>query len=63
MRSNWIMKSVLADQSRQALIDAARRMTPAERLKAFFEHSRLMVKLQEAGKRFRQFLRSPGRAK
>ena len=50
------MKSSLAEQNRQALIKAARRMSLGERLKAFLEHSRLMYQLREAGIRYRSRL-------
>jgi hypothetical protein len=47
------MKSKLANAAEQQLIDAAKRMTPAQRLRAFIEHSRRMVQLQQAGKELR----------
>ena len=34
---------------RQGLIDQYRKMTPAERVHAFIEHSKLMKAIQEAG--------------
>ena len=49
-------KSRLAQDLQQALIDQARRMRPEERLKAFVEHSRLMVLLMQAGRRRRALL-------
>jgi len=48
------MESALARQSHNELIEAAKRMTPAQRLKAFVTHSRLMFKLQKAGINFRK---------
>jgi len=49
-------KSRLSQDLQQALIDQARRMRPEERLKAFIEHSRLMVLLMQAGRRRRTLL-------
>jgi hypothetical protein len=45
------MDSALAKEAREKLIESARRMTLAQRLKAFVEHSRLMIRLREAGRR------------
>jgi len=47
------MEFSITSQKRQAMVDAARHMTPLERLKAFLAHSRLMAKLHAAGARFR----------
>ena len=47
------MESALAAQAKEALIDAARLMTPAERLQAFANHSELMMELYLAGQRER----------
>jgi hypothetical protein len=44
------MKSRLAELAEQQLIEAARRMTPEQRLGAFIEHSKRMVQLQRAGR-------------
>jgi hypothetical protein len=43
------MESENARFLRQGLIDRYRKMTPAERLEAFIEHSKLMKKLRDAG--------------
>ena len=53
------MESALARQSHQDLIEAAKKMTPAQRLKAFVTHSHLLIKLQEAGAHFRQLKGKP----
>jgi len=45
--------SALARQGQEALVDAARRMSPEERLNAFLEHSQLMAALYLAGRAFR----------
>jgi hypothetical protein len=44
------MKSKLAEAAEQQLIEAAKRMTHEQRLRAFIELSRRMVELQQAGK-------------
>lgn len=44
------MKSKLADYAEQQLIEAVKRMTHAQRLRAFMEHSKRRVQLQRAGK-------------
>jgi len=44
------MESKLANYAEQQLIEAARRMTREQRLRAFMEHSKRMVQLQRAGK-------------
>lgn len=43
------MESKNADFLRQGVIDRCRRMTPAQRVKAFLEHSRLMKAIRKAG--------------
>lgn len=47
------MKSKLAEAAEQQLIDAAKRMTREQRLRAFILHSKRMVQLQRAGKELR----------
>jgi hypothetical protein len=47
------MESKLANYAEQQLIEAARRMTREQRLRAFMEHSKRMVQLQRAGKAVR----------
>jgi hypothetical protein len=47
------MESKLADYAEQQLIEAAKRMTHEQRLRAFIEHSKRMVRLQRAGKALR----------
>jgi len=48
-----IMESKLAQYAEQQLIEAAKRMTPEQRLRAYLEHSRRMSSLQRAGKAMR----------
>jgi hypothetical protein len=55
-----IVESKLANQSRQALLEAAKRMTPEERLRAFIRHNKLVTQLAEAGKRARVKARGGG---
>ena len=52
------MKSRIADQLRDELTEMAKAMTPLQRLKAFVEHSRLLVQIHLAGQRYRQTLRN-----
>jgi hypothetical protein len=47
------MESKLAEYAEQQLIEAAKRMTREQRLRAFIEHSKRMVQLQRAGKAVR----------
>lgn len=42
-------RSKLADAARQSLIESESRLTPAQRLEAFLEHSELLCALHEAG--------------
>ena len=42
-------RSGLADAARASLIERARRLTPEQRLAAFFEHTRLVSALHQAG--------------
>ena len=53
MKRGRRLKSSLANDLQQDLIEQARRMLPEERLRAFAEHSRLMVLLMHAGRRYR----------
>gem|GEM_PF-4421552 len=39
---------------KEEMRDDQRKMTPQERLRAFVNHSRLMVQLSEAGERYRR---------
>ena len=45
------MKSALAQQAEQRLIELAKQLTPEQRLAAFIEHCRLMVALRLAGEK------------
>ncbi len=47
------MKSDILRQEHKALISAAKAMTPQERLVAFVNHSALISRFYEAGKKFR----------
>jgi hypothetical protein len=47
------MKSRVAEQAEQALLETMRRLTPEERLNAFLEHCQLMMSLHRAGERQR----------
>jgi len=47
------MYSKLADDSRKALIAAAKRLTREERLRAFARHSKLVTQLHHAARRAR----------
>ena len=49
-----VMESKLAKLSRQNLVDAMRRLTPEQRLKACVTHSQLLLQLHAAGKRLRE---------
>jgi hypothetical protein len=44
------MKSKLASQAKAALLVAAQKLTPEERLNAFLQHCRLMMELQRGGR-------------
>jgi hypothetical protein len=58
------MDSKNANFLRQGVMDRCRRMTPAQRVKAFLEHSRLMKAVRKAGESRRKNLtaRKPDRA-
>jgi len=53
MTTDGQSKSRLNDELRDALMDQIQRMLPEERLRAFVEHSQLMVQLMHAGRRYR----------
>jgi predicted XRE-type DNA-binding protein len=42
--------SKLANEARESLLDAERRLTPAQRLEAFLEHNQLLGSLHQAGR-------------
>jgi predicted XRE-type DNA-binding protein len=46
-------KSKLAQSARDALIDAARKLTPEQRLNAMLEHTQLVSELHAAGQKMR----------
>ncbi len=48
------MESKNAQFLRQGVIDRCRRMTPAQRVRMFIEHSKLMRKVKDAGERDRR---------
>jgi hypothetical protein len=48
------MKSALADYAEQQLIEAARKLTPEQRLVAYMEQYRLVAELYFAGVQLRQ---------
>jgi hypothetical protein len=52
------MHSPLARQSEQALIDAAKCLSPEQRLNAFLTHSRLMLELFREGEKIRERMRA-----
>jgi hypothetical protein len=47
------MDSRLAEQAEQALVEAAQRLTPEQRLAAFVAHARLVDVLRRAGEQIR----------
>jgi hypothetical protein len=55
-----IMDSKLANESRKALIESAKRLTREERLRTFVRHSKLVTDLAEASRRARAKSRSGG---
>lgn len=61
-RYRRFMKSRLAQRSEQALIEAAQRLTPEQRLAAFVTHCRLVNALQRAGEQARKSKSTPPRA-
>jgi hypothetical protein len=52
------MESKNAQFLRQGMIDRCRKMTPAERVKAFIDHSKRMKSLATAGEARRKSLRA-----
>lgn len=50
------MQSRNARLLKRSLLEETRRMTPAERVRAFIEHSRVLIKIKEAGEARRQLL-------
>ncbi len=48
------MESKLADHAEQQLIEAARRLSPAQRLTAFVEHCRLVQALHRSANQVRE---------
>ena len=54
------VESKLANQSRKALLEAAKRLTREERLHTFVRHSKLVTDLAEAGRRARAKARGDG---
>jgi hypothetical protein len=48
------MRSKLAEQSCKSLQEALARLTPEQRLEAFFRHSKAMIELKEAGEKLRR---------
>jgi hypothetical protein len=47
------MKSRIAEQAEQALLESMRRLTREERLNAFLQHCQLMMSLYQVGERQR----------
>ncbi|MBI3319095.1 MAG: hypothetical protein HYZ89_00690 [Candidatus Omnitrophica bacterium] len=52
-------KSKILQQDRDNLVLLSKRMTPEERLVAFFHHSRLIRQLYQAGLSYRSAVRPP----
>jgi len=48
------MESKNARFLRQGMVESCRKMTPAQRVRAFIDHSRMMKKIFEAGERRRK---------
>ena len=53
------MESKLANEAKLALLMAARRLTPEQRLNAFLAHCQLMMELYAAGQKVRSAPQSP----
>jgi hypothetical protein len=49
-----VMRSKLAEKSQMGLLEAARNMTPEQRLIAFLNHCQAMASLKAAGEQLRQ---------
>ncbi len=60
MYNRAIVDSQLANQSRKALLEAAKRLTREERLNTFVRHTKLVTDLAEAGRRVRAKARGDG---
>jgi len=54
-------KSEILQKDRDGLVLLAKRMTPEERLTAFFHHSRLIHQLYQTGLRYRSAARPPSK--
>ena len=48
------MESKNARFLRQGMVELCRKMTPAQRVRTFIDHSRMVKKIYEAGKRRRE---------
>jgi hypothetical protein len=59
MESYPHVESKLANDAKQALIIAARRLTPEQRLNAFLAHCQLMMELYAAGQKLRPSVLKP----
>ena len=53
------MESKLANEAKLALLEAARRLTPEQRLNAFLAHCQLMMELYAAGQKLRSAPQKP----
>jgi hypothetical protein len=53
------MESKLANEAKLALIAAARRLTPEQRLNAFLAHCQLMMELYAVGQKLRASAQKP----
>jgi hypothetical protein len=53
------MESKLANEAKLALLAAARRLTPEQRLNAFLAHCQLMMELHAAGQKLRSVREKP----
>jgi len=47
------MQSKLAEEAKRALLEANQRLTPEQRIRASVAHSRVIARLQEAGRKLR----------
>ena len=54
-----VVESKLADYAKNALLAAAERLSPEQRLDAFLQHSRFMAELRAAGGRLNRPPRQP----
>jgi hypothetical protein len=53
------MESKLANEAKFALLEAARRLTPEQRLNAFLAHCQLVMELYAAGQKLRAMPEKP----